>query len=48
MEATQDIPDACRMLETDDEGQVNLCCCYIMDADGNIESACLHPVECCC
>ena len=48
MEEAHDNTDACRMRETDDEGRVNLCCCYIIEKDGSIESACLHPAERCC
>jgi hypothetical protein len=39
---------ACAMPETDRRGHVNLCCCYIMEADGSLRDPCYHPVELCC
>jgi len=36
------------MRESDRHGQVNLCCCYIMDADGKVQDPCYHPADKCC
>jgi hypothetical protein len=36
------------MPETDDDGHPNLCCCYIMDADGGLHDPCYHPADDCC
>ena len=39
----------CKMRETDhQEGHINLCCCYIMDADGKFQDPCYHPADTCC
>jgi hypothetical protein len=39
----------CRMGESDAEGNTNLCCCYIMDDNGNYLDPCYQPAEeCCC
>ncbi len=33
----------CNMRETDETGIPNLCCCYIVDADGKYQDPCYHP-----
>jgi len=48
MTDTKDDNGACRMLETDSEGNTNLCCCYTVDANGNYEDPCIVPVKECC
>ena len=40
--------DACSMQTTDEQGNTNLCCCYVMDPDGNYDDPCYAPVEDCC
>ena len=40
--------DECRMDQTDSEGNTNLCCCYIVDPDGQYEDPCFMPVDDCC
>jgi hypothetical protein len=48
MEENSDKQPTCRLKETDQEGHPNLCCCYFMDEDGNIQDPCPLPVEQCC
>jgi hypothetical protein len=36
------------MRNTDGRGHANLCCCYIMDADGKLHDPCYHPADECC
>lgn len=38
----------CLMGDKDDQGRANLCCCYIMDADGTLQDPCYHPMDSCC
>lgn len=38
----------CSMNETDAQGHSNLCCCYVIDEDGEYEDPCFQPVEDCC
>ena len=38
----------CTMSQSDPEGKVNLCCCYIIDTDGQYEDPCYLPVSDCC
>jgi hypothetical protein len=40
--------DACMMHHTDLEGDPNLCCCYIVDADGTYVDPCYAPTSGCC
>ena len=40
--------DECKMAQTDSEGNINLCCCYILDQDGRYVDPCYLPVEDCC
>jgi|GEM_PF-3297876 len=30
------------------QGQTNLCCCYVMDSQGNYQDPCFTPVDACC
>ena len=39
---------ACTMRDTDGQGHANLCCCYIMGADGKLHDPCYHPADQCC
>lgn len=48
MDETNESQSTCRMRETDDEGHPNLCCCYIMDDEGNIHDPCYYPADQCC
>ena len=40
--------DECKMVQTDSEGNTNLCCCYILDQDDQYEDPCYLPVDDCC
>ena len=40
--------DECKMTQTDSEGNTNLCCCYILDQDGQYEDPCYLSVDDCC
>jgi hypothetical protein len=40
--------DECRVAETDSKGNTNLCCCYILEADGRYSDPCYMPVSECC
>jgi hypothetical protein len=40
--------DECKMTQTDSEGNINLCCCYILDQDGQYEDPCYLSVDDCC
>jgi hypothetical protein len=40
--------DECSMNETDAQGHANLCCCYVINEDGEYEDPCFQPVEDCC
>jgi hypothetical protein len=40
--------DVCVMDETDSQGNLNLCCCYIVDSDGRYVDPCYRPVADCC
>jgi len=48
MEETKNDEHTCSMPESDDAGHPNLCCCYLMDADGGLQDACYHPADECC
>jgi hypothetical protein len=48
MDGIGDNPHTCGMPETDEDGHPNLCCCFIMDADGALQDACYHPADDCC
>jgi exoribonuclease II len=48
VDKSKDTQVGCSLRETDEEGHPNLCCCYIIDEDGNIDDPCYHPVEACC
>lgn len=48
MDESNDDERSCSMCESDDEGHPNLCCCYIIDADDNIDDPCFHPAQECC
>ncbi|MFZ0242982.1 MAG: hypothetical protein WAL90_15165 [Desulfobacterales bacterium] len=37
----------CSMNETDAQGHFNLCCCYVIDEEGEYEDPCFQPVEEC-
>ena len=43
-----DSPKRCAVQETDRLGHANLCCCYIMDAEGELHDPCYQPVDACC
>ncbi len=38
----------CRVAQTDAEGNANLCCCYLLDPDGQYIDPCYLPVKDCC
>ena len=38
----------CTMRDTVSQGHANLCCCYIMDADGKLHDPCFNPADECC
>ncbi len=39
----------CLMNTADSQKNTNLCCCYVIDEDGNYTNPCYIPVdECCC
>ena len=38
----------CLMTEKDQRGNSNLCCCYVMDDQGQYEDPCYMPVDACC
>jgi hypothetical protein len=38
----------CIISDKDDQGNPNLCCCYIVKPDGSYEDPCYTPVEDCC
>ena len=38
----------CRMHASDIHGDPNLCCCYYIDAEGNLGDPCHYPVNDCC
>ena len=38
----------CSMDETDAQGHPNLCCCYVVDDNGEYEDPCFQPVDDCC
>jgi hypothetical protein len=42
--------DECSMNQTDAQGHSDLCCCYIIDEDGEYDDPCFQPVDdgCCC
>jgi hypothetical protein len=40
--------DECKMTQTDSEGKSNLCCCYILDDEGQYKDACYLPADECC
>ena len=40
--------DECKMKQTDYEGNINLCCCYILNQDDQYEDPCYLPVHECC
>ena len=40
--------DSCKMAQTGSGGNMNLCCCYILDPDGDYEDPCYLPVDDCC
>jgi hypothetical protein len=48
MDEAKDEQPSCMMRETDEAGNPSLCCCYIIDEDGNIDDPCYHPAEACC
>ena len=48
MDDDKEKPDECKMTQTDSEGKSNLCCCYILNGDGQHEDPCYWPVEECC
>jgi hypothetical protein len=48
MDDTKDEQASCLMHENDEAGNPNLCCCYLIDEDGNIDDPCFHPAEACC
>ena len=48
MNAANEKHDECKVPQTDFEGNTNLCCCYLLDQDGQYEDPCYLPVEDCC
>jgi hypothetical protein len=40
--------DECTVPATDFKGDPNLCCCYIVGADGKYVDPCYRPVADCC
>lgn len=48
MNAANEKHAECKMTQTDPEGNTNLCCCYLIDQDGQYEDPCYLPVEDCC
>ena len=36
------------MKETDEKGDPNLCCCYIVNEYGNYKDPCFYPADECC
>jgi len=41
-------PTECGMNPTDAEGKNNLCCCYILNQDGQYSDPCDLPADNCC
>ncbi len=48
MDHDNELKHACSMKNTDTQGRINLCCCYILDEEGKLEDPCYSPVEDCC
>jgi hypothetical protein len=48
VDETEAPPKTCAMHPRDQQGHANLCCCYIMDADGSLHDPCYQPVDACC
>jgi hypothetical protein len=44
----KDKKETCIIHHTALKGDLNLCCCYIIDADGRYENPCYRPVADCC
>ncbi len=40
--------DSCAMNEMDNDGNTNICCCYVVDPDGRYEDPCYFPADKCC
>ncbi len=38
----------CKMPQADSEDRANLCCCYIVNKEGQYEDPCYLPVGDCC
>ena len=45
---SDELQKVCRMSQTDETGKTNLCCCYILQDDGNYEDPCYQPADSCC
>ena len=43
-----DFPSACPLLDVDEKEVADLCCCYVIDDSGNIQSPCHMPFEAIC
>lgn len=48
MDEDNETQNACSVDITDAQGHTNLCCCYTMDEEGNLDDPCYRPVEYCC
>ena len=48
MEEKEREHDTCMIPAADEQGNPNLCCCYIVNPDGNREDPCYRPVDGCC
>ena len=44
----KEIKDKCIIQERNSQGNLNLCCCYIVDSNGRYVDPCYHPVTDCC
>lgn len=43
-----EVDTTCGEMETDPEGQTNLCCCYFINDNGELDDPCFRPVNECC
>lgn len=48
MSNENEIQAECPMNETDSRGDTNLCCCYMIDENGEYEDPCYYPADECC
>lgn len=48
MDEDKEKQEECKMSQKDNEGNTNLCCCYILDQDDQHADPCYLPVDDCC